>query len=398
MIEIDREKCIGCGECEDACSFGAISLVDEVAYVDEDLCTMCGVCADVCPEEAISGAEASEEMKDISSWKGVWVAAETMHGEVSPVTFELLTKARDLAEKRKTEVTAVLMGSKVVDFAQELIAAGADRCIVVDHEMLSHFNDEIYANILSDLAKKEKPEIILAGATPKGRSYIPRVATMLETGLTADCTELDIREEDGSLLQTRPAWGGNLFATIVCPNHRPQMATVRPHVMKADSPDPDKKGEIVQVNPHAESLSSRVNVVEMVREKSEGPGLTDANVIITAGRGLEEEKNVELVKELAALLEGGVGATRAVTDAGWLSERSQIGQTGVTVAPKLYMACGVSGAIQHVVGMQGSEIVVSINKDREASIFDVSTYGIVGDVREILPLLIKRIKKEKGIK
>lgn len=399
MLKVDTEKCTGCGECEESCTFEAIFVKDGKAVVDQDACTMCGICVNGCPEGALElqVEEGLYATTDLSSWKGIWVIAECRGGILASVTLELLAKARELAGELEAEVTAVLMGRGIESKAQELIFYGADRVLVVDHPELATFTDEVYGNILADLAKKENPEIILAGATAMGRSYIPRVATILETGLTADCTGLDIRAEDRALLQTRPAFGGNLLATIVCPGHRPQMATVRPHVMRANVPDPGRKGEVNRILPGEDLLSHRVQVLESVKEQAEGPNLSEADVIVTAGRGFEQEKNVELAKELADLLGGTVGATRAAVDAGWLSGRTQIGQTGVTVSPKLYVACGVSGAIQHIVGMQGSEIIVSINKDAEAPIFDVTTYGLVGDVKEILPLLTKRIQKERGL-
>jgi len=397
MLKVDTEKCTGCGECEESCTFEAIFVEDEVAVVDQDACTLCGVCVDACPEGALElHVEESLLATDLSSWKGIWVVAECRSGVIAPVTLELLAKSRELAGELDTEVAAVLMGYEIESKAKELIFNGADRVFVVDHPELASFTDEVYGNILADLAKKENPEIILAGATAMGRSFIPRVATILETGLTADCTRLDVRAEDRALLQTRPAFGGNLLATIVCSGHRPQMATVRPHVIKANTPDPGRKGEVIHILPGEDLLSHRVQVLESVKEQVEGPNLSEADVIVTAGRGFEQEKNVELARDLADLLGGTVGATRAVVDAGWLCDRTQIGQTGVTVSPKLYMACGVSGAIQHIVGMQGSEIIVAINKDADAPIFDVATYGLVGDVKEILPLLIHRIQKERG--
>lgn len=398
MLKVDAEKCTGCGECEESCTFEAIFVEDGVAVVNHDVCSLCGICVDGCPEGALElHVEEGLLAADLSSWKGIWVAAECRSGVLAPVTLELLAKSRELAGELDTEVTAVLMGHEIESNAQELISYGADRVLVVDHPELAAFTDEVYGNILADLAKKENPEIILAGATAMGRSYIPRVATILKTGLTADCTGLDIRAEDRTLLQTRPAFGGNLFATIVCPRHRPQMATVRPHVMRANIPDYDRKGEVIRIFPGEDLLSHRVQVLESVKEQAEGPNLSEADVIVTAGRGFEQEKNVELARKLADLLGGTVGATRAAVDSGWLPGRIQIGQTGVTVSPRLYMACGVSGAIQHIVGMQGSAIIVAINKDAEAPIFDVATYGIVGDVKEILPLLIKRIQKERGL-
>jgi len=396
MLKVDTEKCTGCGECEESCTFEAIFVEDEVAVVDQDACTLCGICVDGCPEGALELHVEEGLATDLSSWKGILVVAECRSGVLAPVTLELLAKSRELAGELGTEVTAVLMGHEIESKEQELIFHGADRVLVVDHPELATFTDEVYGNILADLAGRERPEIILAGATAMGRSYIPRVATILKTGLTADCTGLDIRAEDRALLQTRPAFGGNLLATIVCPGHRPQMATVRPHVMKANTLDPGRKGEVIRILPGEDLLSHRVQVLESVKEQAEGPNLSEADVIVTAGRGFEQEKNVDLARELADLLGGTVGATRAAVDAGWLSGHTQIGQTGVTVSPKLYMACGVSGAIQHLVGMQGSEIIVAINKDAEAPIFDVTTYGLVGDVKEILPLLIRRIQKERG--
>ena len=397
MLKVDTEKCTGCGECEESCTFEAICVQEDVAVVNQDACTLCGICVDGCPEEALElYGEKGLLATDLSSWRGIWVVAECRSGVLAPVTLELLAKSRELAGKLGTEVTAVLMGHEIESRAQELIFYGADRVLVVDHPELATFTDEVYGNILSDLAVEESPEIILAGATAMGRSYIPRVATILKTGLTADCTGLDVRAEDRALLQTRPAFGGNLLATIVCPGHRPQMATVRPHVMRANDPDPGRKGEVIRILPREDLLGHKVRVLESVKEQAGGPNLSEADVIVTAGRGFEQEKNVELARELADLLGGAVGATRAAVDAGWLSGRTQIGQTGVTVSPKLYMACGVSGAIQHIVGMQGSKIIVAINKDAEAPIFDVTTYGLVGDVKEILPLLIQRIQKERG--
>jgi len=396
MLEVNAEKCQACGECETVCSFQAIRVENGLAVVDRDLCTLCGVCVEACPEDALQLSEAEAEgAMDPGSWRGVWVAAECRGRTLAPVSRELLGKARELAEGLEATVTAVIMGHGVAPLGRELIAYGADRVLVADHPALASFTDEPYGSVLASLAKAERPEIILAGATSMGRSYIPRVATLLETGLTADCTELAVRGEDRALLQTRPAWGGNLLATIVCPGHRPQMATVRPHVMKAMPPDPDRKGEIVQVTLKEELLRQRVRVLESVKEEAEGPNLCEAEVIVTAGRGIEKEQHLAWLLELARLLGGAVGATRAATDAGWLSHRCQIGQTGTTVSPKLYIGCGVSGAIQHIVGMQGSEIVVAINKDPEAPIFDVATYGIVGDVKKVIPLLINRIRKER---
>ncbi len=399
MVTVDLERCIGCGECEDVCTFGAITVVDEKAVVDQDTCTLCGACEDACPEGAIEITGEGRQAADVNldDWRGVWVVAEIRQGRFAPVTFELLGRGRQLADDLETDLTAVLMGSGVTERAGALVERGADRVLVVDHAALDRFLDDVYARLLADLARKEKPEIILAGATSMGRAFIPQVATLLETGLTADCTGLEISPEGRDLLQTRPAFGGNLMATIICDTRRPQMATVRPHVLKALEPDTSRKGEVLNVEPTEDLLKSRINVLESVVEEAEGPMLTDAEIIITAGRGVEDDRGLELIERLAHCMEGGVGATRAVTDAERLPGRCQIGQTGVTVSPKLYMGFGVSGAIQHLVGMQGSEIIVAVNKDPDAPIFDIATYGIVGDVKDILPLLVRKICQERGM-
>ncbi len=402
MLKVDLNKCIGCGECEEVCTFGAITISEDKAKIDLDTCTLCGTCVDTCPEEALeiaSDAQGAEGEKDLSNWKGVWVIAELRKDGFAPVTFELLGKARQLADTLSVSVTALVIGSSIIKKdLQGLIYRGADRVIVVDHPKLSHFIDEAYSKIVTCLVQKEKPEIVLAGATAMGRAFIPQVATMLETGLTADCTALEIEDGGRNLLQTRPAFGGNLMATIICDEHRPQMATVRPHVLKAMEADTSRKGEIIEFEPPEELLQHRVKVLDSVIEEDTGPNLTDAEIVVTAGRGLEKKENLHLVEKLAGCLEAGIGATRAITDAGWISTNHQIGQTGVTVSPKLYIACGVSGAIQHLVGMQGSDIIVAINKDKDAPIFDIATYAIVADVKEILPILIKKICKERGVK
>ena len=397
MLTIDLEKCIGCGECEEVCSFGAISLKDEKAVIDHDTCTLCGTCVDTCPAGALEIKTEEKGVEDLTSWNGVWVVSEFKNGDFAPVTLELLGKARQLADDLNTSLSAILLGHQVLPRAKELISRGADEVIVVDRPQLKEFVDDVYAKVVAHLAKEKRPEIILAGATSMGRAFIPQVATLLETGLTADCTGLEIEEGSRNLLQTRPAFGGNLMATIICDSTRPQMATVRPHVLKALEPDETRNGEIVEFDPPQELLASRLRVKESVIEEAEGPSLTDAEIVVTGGRGLEKKENIKLIEELARCLDAGVGATRAITDAGWISSIHQIGQTGVTVAPKLYIACGVSGAIQHLVGMQGSEIIVAINKDKDAPIFDVATYAVVADCKEILPILTKKICKERGI-
>ena len=393
MLKIDIEACIGCGVCEDTCTFDAITVEDGHAVVG-DGCTLCGSCVDVCEVDALTiEREESTFTTNIDEWAGVWVYAEYRHGRIAPVAIELLGVGRKLADQRQVPLSAVLIGSKLDGQAEELVACGADKVYVVDDPALESFTDDSYGNVLTDLAKEHKPEIILAGATAIGRSFIPRVATSLAAGLTADCTDLGIREEDGALLQTRPAFGGNIMATIVCPHTRPQMATVRPLVMKPLDRDEGRSGEIVKVAPNPARLASRVKVLESVVEDLDQVNLTEADIVVSGGRGLENEKGFEMIKELADALGGAVAASRAAVDSGWVPYPHQVGQTGKTVAPKIYIACGISGAIQHLVGMQSADTIIAINRDADAPIFDVATYGIVGDVFEVVPKLIEKFKQ-----
>ncbi len=276
--------------------------------------------------------------------------------------------------------------------AQELISYGADNVYLVDHPSLQRFNDESYADIFTQLISRYKPEIVLMGATTYGRSLGPRVASRLNTGLTADCTQLEIDTERRLLLQTRPAFGGNLMATIICPDHRPQMSTVRPKVMKALDPDPSRVGEIIRPDVDI-PLDTRVKVLETVTTLCEKVNLTEADIIVSGGRGLGDPGNFALVEELAQILGGAVGASRAVVDAGWVDYSHQVGQTGKTVGPKVYFACGISGAVQHLAGMSSSDTIIAINKDPDAPIFKVATFGITGDVVEVLKALISEFKK-----
>jgi electron transfer flavoprotein alpha subunit len=393
MLKIDIEACIGCGVCEETCTFDAIEVVDGIAVVNEK-CTLCGLCVDSCEVEAISiEREEKTGQADMADWSGVMIYAEYRHGRIAPVAFELLGIGRQLADQQNVSLSAVLLGDELGEAGQELLAYGADNVYQVDHPALANFTDEAYGNILEDLVREHKPAIVLAGATAIGRSFIPLVATSLATGLTADCTELAIRPEDGMLLQTRPAFGGNIMATIECPFSRPQMATVRPRVMKALDPDPNRSGEVIAYDPSPERLESKVKVLRNVFEEQDQVNITEGDIIVAGGRGLEDEKGFELIKELADALGGAVGASRAAVDSEWIKYQHQVGQTGKTVNPKLYVACGISGAIQHVVGMQSSETIVAINRDPDAPIFDVATYGIVGDLFEVVPKLIEKLQE-----
>lgn len=386
MLTIDAEKCIGCGVCESQCAFGAIEVLAGLAVVN-DKCTLCGTCVDSCEVGALSIEAADKGLKaDLASYVGVMVFAEFRHGSLAPVALELLGIGRQLADSKGVSLSAVLLGAGLAGQAETLIAHGADTVYRVDDRALQHFTDEAYANIVEDLIRAHKPEIVLAGATAIGRSFFPKVATALGAGLTADCTDLAIGE-DGNLLQTRPAFGGNIMATIVCPDTRPQMATVRPLVMKAAAWDGTRIGQIVDYAPQAERLLSRVEVLSSILADQDKVNLTEANIVVAGGRGLDSEKGFILIRELADLLDGAVAASRAAVDAGWIGYPHQVGQTGKTVAPKVYICCGISGAIQHLVGMRSSEMIIAINKDPNAPIFDVATYGIVGDLFEILPKL-----------
>ncbi len=396
MLRIDIETCIGCGVCEEVCTFDAIEVVDGVAVVNEK-CTLCGLCVDNCEVEALT-IEREEKVvqADLAEWSGIMIYAEYRHGKVAPVSFELLGIGRELADRQKVVLSAVLLGSGLGETARDLVSCGADIVYQVDNPALEYFTDEVYGNILEDVIREQKPEVVLAGATAIGRSFIPLVATSLATGLTADCTQLAIRPEDGVLLQTRPAFGGNIMATIECPHTRPQMATVRPRVMKAVQPDTDRKGEIINYQPQPERLQSKVKVLRNVLEEQDQVNITEGDIIVSGGRGLDNEKGFELIRQLADAVGGAVGASRAAVDSEWIAYPHQVGQTGKTVNPKLYIACGISGAIQHVVGMQSSETIVAINKDSDAPIFDVATYGIVGDLFEVVPKLIDKIKERRG--
>jgi len=396
MLRIDIETCIGCGVCEEVCTYEAIEVIDGVAVVNEK-CTLCGSCVDSCEAGALS-IETKEKARqaDFADWSGIMVYAEYRHGKVAPVSFELLGIGRRLADRQKVPLTAVLLGADLGEAARELVACGADIVYQVDDPALEFFTDECYGNMLEDIIRQQKPEIVLAGATAIGRSFIPLVATALATGLTADCTQLSIRPEDGVLLQTRPAFGGNIMATIECPHTRPQMATVRPRVMKALTPDAKRKGEIINFQPGPSRLQSRVKVLQSVLEETDQVNITEGDIIVAGGRGLDNEKGFELIKQLADAVGGAVGASRAAVDSQWIAYPHQVGQTGKTVNPKLYIACGISGAIQHIVGMQSSETIVAINKDPDAPIFDVATYGIVGDLFEVVPKLIEKIKEKRG--
>ncbi len=393
MLNIDIDACMGCGLCEENCAFDAIHVVDGLAEVNES-CTLCGGCVDFCETDALSIEGQDRQDVDLSAWSGIWVFAEYRQGRIAPVTHELLGAGRRLADQRQTELAAVLFTDAGGDLPAELIAHGADKVYLVEDPALVQFSDDSYGNAMEDLIREYKPEVVLAGATAIGRSFIPRVATTLETGLTADCTMLEIAE-DGSLHQTRPAFGGNIMATIVCPSSRPQMATVRPLVMKALAPDHDREGDVVSCEIAPARLETRVRFRKFTSSPGEQVNLNEADVVVAGGRGLENSEGFQLIERLAASLDGAVAASRAAVDSGWIPYPHQVGQTGKTVSPKTYIACGISGAIQHVIGMQSADTIIAINRDADAPIFNVASYGLVGDLFEVLPKLIDEIEGRK---
>ncbi|MDI3508972.1 MAG: hypothetical protein PWP55_1164 [Clostridiales bacterium] len=394
-IRIIEENCTGCAVCVRACPFSAIKMENDKAVI-LDNCTLCGSCADACKFDAIDfQAERGTGMGDLSSYRDVWVFAEQKDGVIDSAAFELLGVGRHLADQLGQDLAAILIGNKVRPLAQQLIAYGADKVYWLDHADLERFNDELYADNLSYLIERYRPNIVLLAATVYGRSLGPRVAARIGTGLTADCTGLKIDADTRNLMQTRPAFGGNLMATIICPDHRPQMATVRPRVMKPLEPDSERSGRILRQQAQLKQ-DLKTRVLQVVEEAGEIVNLLEADIIVSGGRGLGDPKNFALIEELAQTLGGAVGASRAAVDAGWIPYSHQVGQTGKTVGPKVYFACGISGAVQHLAGMSSSDIIVAINKDPDAPIFKVATYGIVGDVLEILPLITKEFKKALG--
>ncbi len=393
-ISIIIEKCTGCSVCIKVCPFDAIRMMDKKASIDLHKCTLCGACKDACKFKAVllENTPAKCALPEIKNYKGIWVFIEQKNGRVQSVSYELLGKAQELAKKLNTDVSGVLIGHKLEDQLDELIFCGADNLYLVEAPELANFQDEPYTNILVELVKKYKPEILLCGATNIGRSLISRVAINIKAGLTADCTGLDIDPDKKILLQTRPAFGGNIMATIISPNYRPQMATVRHKVFAPMAADKKRKGKIIKESFAQTLYFSRTKLLDIIEEIESTVNLSEADIIVSGGRGMGGPENFKLLEDLAHVLGSAVGSSRAAVDAGWMPYSHQVGQTGRTVGPKIYFACGISGQIQHLVGMQSSKIIVAINKDPEAPIFKVATYGIVGDLFQVVPALTQAFK------
>ncbi|MDK2823441.1 MAG: electron transfer flavoprotein alpha subunit [Clostridia bacterium] len=328
----------------------------------------------------------------IANYRGVWVFAEQRGGEIQKVSLELLGKGKELAEQLGENLTAVILGNGIKDRAKELIYYGADKVIVVDNELLDIYTTEPYTKVLAEIINERKPEIVLIGATSIGRDLAPRVSARVATGLTADCTSLKIDEETRNLLMTRPAFGGNIMATIICPNHRPQMSTVRPGVMQKLARDESRTLDIEEYPVQLTPADINVEILEVVKETKQKINIEDASILVSGGRGVGKPENFKLLEELAHKLGGLVSASRAAVDAGWIEHNRQVGQTGKTVRPDLYLACGISGAIQHVAGMEESECIIAVNTNPDAPIFEVADLGIVGDVTKVIPALIEELR------
>jgi len=420
-LKIIYGKCTGCSLCVKACPFSALGLVDrdtislaksaegekrlsrKVAVVDLDKCTLCGACVEACRVDAIEldkPESAPPAGADLSEFNGVWVFGEQRRGKVQGVALELAGKGRELADSLGVPLVMVVLGHDLDDACNELLKYPIDEVIQVDSPELADYRSEPYSKVFADLIRDRRPEIVLAGATTIGRDFLARVAIQLHTGLTADCTGLEIGAVEGKgerlLLQTRPAFGGNIMATIITPNHRPQMATVRHKVMKEIAPGGDGSGKVTKIAARPELTASRTQIVDFVEEIEDTVNITEADIIVSGGRGLGKPENFDVIEGLAKALGGAVGASRAAVDAGWKAYSHQVGQTGKTVQPNLYVACGISGAVQHLVGMQSSDVIVAINKDPAAPIFGVATYGLVGDLFQIVPALTREVLSRRG--
>lgn len=427
-VYINQEKCKVCSICAQNCPFQAITMENKKASAGEG-CTECGSCIDLCPFGAIGreeekgscdGAEKIDKIREknsdyydmrplskeeLAESRDIWVFAEQRSGEIMPVARELLGEARRLARVLNCSVGAVICGENIQGLAEELAEAGADSVYLADAPELKNYTTDAYTRVIGDAIERFKPQVVLLGATHIGRDLGPCLAVRCRTGLTADCTQLEIDTDTGLLNMTRPAFGGNLMATIKCPNHRPQMATVRPGVMKKLTLEEKEeilkeKEEIaensgisyIHLRPSFKEGDIRTEVLEIVKEVKEKVSLTEAKIIVAGGMGLGGPEGFRLLEDFASLLGAEVGASRACVDAGWIEPSRQIGQTGVSVKPAVYFACGISGAIQHLAGMQDSDFIVAININEDAPIFETADYGIVGDLYQVIPAVMEELK------
>lgn len=389
-VWVEADLCNGCKKCLKACPYQALEFGEEGAVVRER-CTSCGACLEVCPQGALRSDVGPRTVPDFSDRKGVWVFAEQRGGKLAPVALELLGKARQLAARLNQDVCALVLGDRVSHLTETLIRYGAQTVFVAEHEALKDYRTLAYAGVVESLIDRYRPNILLMGATHIGRDLAPRVSRRIGAGLTADCTELSIDADEEILLQTRPAFGGNVMATIANRYSRPQMATVRPGVMEAfEQPGNEGREIIVSVSVPEKPIGTRV--LEIVSEKKEVVKLGEAKVIVAGGRGVGDALGFKVLEELAEVVGGTVAGTRVAVEEGWIAADRQVGQTGQSVRPELYIACGISGAIQHRAGMLNSRYVIAINKDPRAPIFQVCDWGIVGDLHEVVPEMVCRLK------
>lgn len=399
VAEIIPDKCIGCQLCVAECPVGVINMVNGVAKIDAEGCIGCGKCRDVCPVESVlfekpakKKAATKPAPKPAEGNRGIAVFIEVQNGRGAEVAWELIGKARELAGKLETKVFGFLLGAGVKPIADEAIAYGCDSVYMMDNDSLRQYLPKVYGKALADMCNYVKPEILLLGATHLGRDLSSVVSTLLQTGLTADCTGLDIDPTTHLLMMTRPTFGGNIMATILCRNHRPQMSTVRPRVMKMPAKDPGRKGEIVNID-FKPDISDLPRILDFIPKTVEGGvDIVHAPVLVVMGKGACDSRNIPMLEELASTLGGTIACSRAVIETGLLPYARQVGQTGKTVAPKIYIGVGVSGAVQHLAGIQGSQKIIAINTDRNAPLVQIADYAIIGDYQQIVPELIKAFK------
>jgi electron transfer flavoprotein alpha subunit len=391
MLIIDHDLCTACKLCVRNCPFGALSFEDD-HLVCSDLCSLCGACVNICRFQALHIERKQASKEELSRYKGVFIWVELEKGSPKKVALELLGKGRGLADQLGQELTAVVLTGLSEFNAQELGRYGADRVLLCQHDLLQDYSTDGYTNVMCAVIAARKPAVVLYGATPHGRDFAPRVAARLKLGLTADCTGLEIDDEQ-QLVQTRPAFGGNIMASIITPYNRPQTATVRPNVFGL--PIVDESHQVIienfPVTLNKTAIRTRVVARETLSNGNE-TRIEDARVIVAGGRGCQKASNLDILRELADHLGGVMAGTRAIVEQGWIPHTLQVGQSGTTVGPELYIAAGISGAIQHVVGMSSSKTIIAINKDPEAAIFKIADLGVVGDAVEILPALNKMME------